>query len=207
MSQSSVVSNPVDVEPTSTQNRKRSILPLVAMILLFGLPYPLAWYLVFSDNPVFELKQRAYGDLVSPMVATQTAALEPELDASIKNQWKMLYFLDAPCDAGCKKMLFLMQQARRAQGVERNQLARIVVVNSGTLSAADKAELSEVYTGTGVYTLSAAQSSAFIEPFQRTAGALDGRLFLLDPADRLMMYYHGDIDPKGLIGDLGKLVK
>lgn len=189
----------------NSQPKKRTIWPIFAMLMVFGLPYPVAWYFVFSEDPVFHLSQKPHGVLVSPIQAIAGATINKVLPEGGSEQWKLVFFAPSVCETSCLKTLFLMQQARRAQGVERNTISRLVFFEED--SKLNSEQLAEQYPGTIFVSQPRGERARFSGPFVQVASTLDQRLFLVDPGNNLMMYYTEAVTPKGLIGDLAKLTK
>jgi cytochrome oxidase Cu insertion factor (SCO1/SenC/PrrC family) len=132
-----------------------------------------------------------YGELVAPR-QLEGPAFEP-----LRGKWLLVTFDPAACDAACEKKLYVVRQARRAQGAGAERIARLWLVAGG---------------GWPRPQLAAAVEGTFIEPLRpEDASAFPGDprrfIYLVDPLGNLMMRYPADADPAKVIKDLERLLK
>lgn len=155
-----------------------------------------------------------YGELVEPARLITDVRLRTPTDSEfrvkdVRGKWTFVYFGPAECVAECERSLYKMRQVRLAQGRHADRVERVFVVLGmqapGTLVPAVKD-----YPGMTVITGSQENIRVLARQFAVPAGTpLDGlgRIYLLDPAGRLMMSYPAEADPTGMRKDLTRLLK
>lgn len=144
-----------------------------------------------------------YGSLLAPAplppawldgAAGQPALARGELDG----RWTLLYAGPGGCERACEAALYLMRQARLAQGKEMERVARLWLV---TDAAAPPPALLEAHPGLRM-------ARANEQWLARLPGAHTGQhVFLVDPLGNPMMRFPPEADPKGVIRDLQRLLK
>ena len=192
--------NTAVVEPRALRSRA---IPLL-ILLLFLAPMVSAWvvYKYFPDA-VRSLGTKNFGTLVSPVVPLKFAMLQGrdgKIDASyFRDKWTYVYLADG-CDDACRSNLYLMRQARLAQGGEMTRVQRLLVVIPG-FDEASLRQLADQFPDMKIATDSPAQS--FAQQFRgpSAAGGPPMRVFLVDPLGQLMMFY--DVGPNPLESGTG----
>ena len=177
----------MDKKTPDSARRGRAKLALLA--LFFLLPVGASW-LVWR----FDLVPGAagnYGTLLSP----RPVSLPPA--AGLKGKWVLVQLDAGVCDAGCERKLYVMRQARRAQGKDMQRVARLWLL---TDAAQPRAELLAAIEGTVVAPAGARGDF----PAERSA---TDHIYLVDPLGNLMMRFPRDPDPSRLIKDLQRLLK
>ncbi len=143
-----------------------------------------------------------YGELLEakPLPAARLARLDgaPFSLAELRGKWVLLQADGADCGAACRAKLFSMRQARLAQGQNMDRVERVwLLLDDGV----PPAEIARLYDGVAVVHGGAALSAAL-----PGADARD-RIFLIDPLGLLILRFPANADPKGIIGDLQRLLK
>lgn len=147
--------------------------------------------------------QMNYGSLLTPQplpgAELEGVAGQPPLARTeLEGRWTLVYVGAGGCDRACEKALYLMRQARRAQGREMERVARVWLVTDG---AAPPARLVEAHAGLRI----ARADDAWLGQLPQAAS---GRhVFLVDPLGNAMMRFPEGADPKGAIRDLQRLLK
>ncbi len=119
---------------------------------------------------------------------------------SLKGKWVLVSFDRAECDRACEAKLYIMRQARKAQGAEQDRIARLWVLQD---EAMPKGGLVQAIEGTQV-----ARVRAVGDPAQfGTPSDLNAFIYLVDPLGNLMMRYSRSSEPAGMIKDLQRLLK
>jgi cytochrome oxidase Cu insertion factor (SCO1/SenC/PrrC family) len=140
-------------------------------------------------------------DLVSP-------AGKPVSPDFLGGKWTLVYIDDAACGEACRSKLYQMRQVRLAQGENLRRVQRLFLV-TGASDTGGLAKTLADYPDMAAALLSPGQAAAIAPVFsvegKLTQGA--GNIYLVDPQGNLMMYYHADADPRGIIQDLQRLLK
>lgn len=158
---------------------------LVLIALVCGAPLvlgTLAYVLRWSPG-----EPSNYGELLPPQ---PVAGIEP-----LRGKWVLVAFDAAACDAYCEKKLYVMRQARRAQGKEMARVERLWVLTEGTNP---RPELLPGIEGTRI------QSNGLGAAFP---GPTVDHIYLVDPLGNLMMRFPRDPDPGKVVKDLQRLLK
>lgn len=130
----------------------------------------------------------------------QTDIAATTIDTTVKRKWVLLTIQTAACDARCQNKLYLMRQVRTAQNENMLRIERVwVVADAGkpdpALLAAHRG-LHLVYTTDQKWTGNLPQGS--------DTGAY---IFLIDPLGNFVLRYDDQSLPKGMLKDLGRLLK
>jgi hypothetical protein len=138
-----------------------------------------------------------HGELVLPPQALPLAALGAEVAGKAEGKWLLVIAGDAPCAAACTELAGRTRAVQVSLNRDMGRLRRLVLAETPTPELA---------------TLQAAQPDLLVaapDAAWRAALAAGGthRLFVLDPAGRLMMQYAPGADPKGVRADLERLLK
>lgn len=138
-----------------------------------------------------------YGELIRPAAQVDWQTLrglqDAPLDATpLRGRWVLAYVGGQSCDAACEQALYLTRQVRTAQAKEVERVVRVWLLPDGASPA--EALLAQ-HPG-----LILAKANAALAPEI-------GRVVLIDPQGNLMMRFPAQLDPKGMIGDLKRLLK
>ena len=163
----------------------RLILP--AVLALFALPPLAGWLAVRHWQPD---RLTNYGQLIGP-AEFQPAGLRSvnggSFDlGSLHGRWVLIQVADGVWGAPCRTGLFLVRQARLAQGPDMDRVDRLLLAKQ-VLQAGDR-ELHQAIAADASLPLAAG-------------------LYLMDPLGRIMMRYPQSPDSAGLIRDLRRLLK
>ena len=199
----------------SSPDRKqivRNRLTLVSIALVVALPAVLSFVLYTSGwRPS---SSGNYGELVQPPRTIKDLEFHT-LDGNrlrvsdLSQKWTFVYFLADSCGATCERSLYNMRQVRLAQGENADRLQRMLVVTENVALEKLRTQLRE-YPGMVVITGPHENVRTLSEEFTLSSGTpfeSYGRVYLLDPAGRLMLSYPADADPSGMRKDLKRLLK
>ena len=137
-----------------------------------------------------------------------SATGEPVSQDFLGGKWTLVYIDDAACGEKCRNRLYQMRQVRLAQGENLRRVQRLFLVTG----ASDSTDLSKIladYPEMAAARLSSAQAAAIAPMFSVEGISMQSadNIYLVDPLGNLMMYYPPDIDPRGMIQDLQRLLK
>lgn len=192
-------------------NQKKRLNPLLIMILVFGLPYALAWYFMYVGDPTeFEAPNHA-GLLISPMVPLPDYSLETidgkQLSsAELANNW-LLFTTSAQCKDACKRALLVMRQVRKAMAVDREVIKPILLLNDDNALAKLDVDLATEFQNLSIIKHSSAQASGLLEIFKLGSDPIENSIYMVDPYGNFMMAYPADSDQLGLLDDMKRLLK
>jgi len=118
----------------------------------------------------------------------------------------MLTLAPSNCDVACTDNLYAMKQVRRALGVERSNVYRIMLLT-------DQNKISELSTrlndfeGMDVLTTSSENLIQLKKFLQLDGQSLENAIFLFDSVGNYMMYYGTSTHPKLVLKDMQLLLK
>lgn len=181
---------------------------LLLMMVVFGAPTILAMYLFFSGAWLKFGDASNMGNLVSPIrpvpeVTLQTSDGEALRLADLKDSWVMITIADE-CDEVCDNALYIMQQSRSAQAVNRQYVERLLVLKT---DAGNASAMAEKYRGTKVVVGDSAAIAALETTLAGLEQGINGDIYLVDPKQHVMMTYNKDMPRESLLKDMEKLFK
>ncbi len=190
------------VATANSSGDKRSRLTLVLIFALFLLPFLGAWVMNFFGDFAPEATTN-HGALVQPVLPIHATGLidvqDKVLDSEyFQGKWTLVYPLAGDCDDVCHQVLYVLRQVRLAQGKNIDRVQRLFLLQ--TASTPDwVAEVRQHYPGLTVVRPAGAEvASEFPAP---------GRIYLVDPLGNLMMEYAVDVDARGMVKDLERLLR
>jgi len=191
----------------STERRRRRIL-LVVTFLIFLLPIVGAWMLNIFAPDWRPFGTTNHGDLVQPVRAISARGLQRMDGAAMdpgyfSGRWTLVHVDDSRCGKACADTLMRSYQVKQALGEDVNRLQLLVVLNNP--AAIPQADLAVIPPGV----TPAAATQEWLSDFSiddTTVGPSPG-IYLVDPQGYLMMRYTGDVDQRGLLTDLERLLK
>lgn len=123
---------------------------------------------------------------------------------SLKDKWVLVMVDGGACDALCESKLLQMRQQRTMTGKDRDRIERIWFVT-------DREPLSTVLMREYEGTLFVRVDERELAPFLTLPDSPDARLrdhiWMIDPMGNLMLRWPRDPDPKGIKGDIARLLK
>lgn len=172
----------------------------LVLVGVFASPLVAAYIAVAGWRPA---GQSNYGDLLATTPLQRTAGVTldgaPYSLASLHGKWIMVHVGTAACDAACARQLYLMRQARVAQGKDQSRIERLWVL---TGSGEPDATLLRGHPGLRVWRPTEA---AFVDQFP-AAGTRSQHIYLIDPLGNLMLRFPGQAEFKGVMKDLKLLL-
>lgn len=186
---------------------------LWVLFAVFFLPWLLGTGLYFylSESGV-HLQTASKGTLIEPARPLQPFALrtldgEPVGLENLRGRWTLVYFTPSGCAEPCEQNLYHMRQVRIALNKDMGRVQRLLVLTDsehlGSLRPLLKREYPQMMTATG-----SQQALAQMRGQVMGTGAnREGWIYLVDPLGNLMMGFPPDLDPRGMLKDLRKLLK
>lgn len=192
----------MSAEPLARTPSRRGLGPLWAMAMIFGLPF-LAAVLFYLNPGWLPQSQANRGMLIDPPVAAATWRLQgvddrPMTLAEAANTWIILLITGSDCGPRCVARLHELRQVRRAAGVDRARVERMLLFS--TSPAADS--VTRLKQDDPRLMLGVSQRDQLIDqPLE------PGAVVLIDPLGDAMMYYPATASAKDLLKDLKRLLK
>ena len=189
-------------------NRKKSRITLVLILLLFVGPFLAALWLYHHRQAVV-LTTTNHGELLSPPIVASAATFErPDHQllplSTFAGHWLMLYFTPNNCHATCQKTVYDMRQIRLALGKNQQRVQRMVVMRQADIVRLDTfvRRYPDVAWG-----LMRKQQATTVFTQALGANTEQGHLFLLDPHGNMLMHYTDGTPAKNVLKDLQRLLR
>lgn len=212
--------------PVDPSARRRGRIYLLLIIAAFSLPLLLAWALHDRWRPDGSVH---HGELLQP--AVPLAELDTELsninlaansdaadssqdnsDGLLQHRWTLAYLAPTDCSQACRDALYKIRQIRLALGKNIDR-ARTLALLPQMPDEPLQAWLRDEHTAMNV-AVAPSVADALRRPFdnntastQPSASSDPHSIYLLDPLGNLLMRYDSDVEPKGIITDLKRLLK
>jgi hypothetical protein len=180
----------------------------LALIAVFLSPFVGGWmaFYVFDVRP----PSGNFGTLVTPVKKLDLPELTTRDGEIIRGgfgrKWTLLLFARDGCDELCRSNLFYMRQLRTLLGRDTLRLQN-VLVSGQPLDEAMNVYLSEF---PNLKVIEANRDPALYRQFELQGLGDVGaspRLYLIDPAQNLMMYYPAENDQNRMLEDIKRLLK
>jgi hypothetical protein len=180
----------------------------LALIAVFLSPFVGGWmaFYVFDVRP----PSGNFGTLVTPVKKLDLPELTTRdgeiIQGGFGRKWTLLLFARDGCDELCRSNLFYMRQLRTLLGRDTLRLQN-VLVSGQPLDEAMNVYLSEF---PNLKVIEANRDPALYRQFELQGLGDVGaspRLYLIDPAQNLMMYYPAENDQNRMLEDIKKLLK
>lgn len=200
-------------EKQNTSQKKRRINPLLIMVVLFGFPYVISWYMFYSGDSLFFKEGESEGVLISPVReipqfnAVDIYGNNVDRQALI-GKWTFLMVGPSTCNALCKETLVTIRQVRLAQAVDRKRVQRFWLLTENRELEALKGLKENGHYGLTVLKYEQGTSKAFSSVLTQGGGGTDDfSLYLVDPLGNLMMFYAPGTEDKKILKDVKRLLK
>lgn len=191
-------------------DKKRSITPLLLMVVVFAAPIIAAWF--YYLNPEYLPSGRTNkGELIDPLVTlpSDLGLFTPagaELDRSgLEGKWTLVYLAAGACSDACREHLIAIRQIRLAVGEGQLSVARLLILTDPD-AVVLAGELGADFDGMKVALTDAASGVRLLDLLGHGDAALD-RIYILDPIGNLMMRYAPDAPAQDTLEDMERLLK
>lgn len=193
---------------TPIQRRQRYTLLLIA--LLFLLPLALSFYLYYGSDGWRPGGQVNYGELLIPPRPLPAVTLRQpdgvEVHRPFEGAWSLILVGTGACNDQCRKALYVMRQVRLALNQDSGRVRRVLLYHG---ECCEQPYFSREQSGLIVLDIDSVDGAPLREAFAavNSPPAQSARIWLSDPLGNLMMVYPVDVEPKGLLRDLKRLLK
>ena len=147
------------------------------------------------------------GSLIHPArpLSMDTLAQHAGLDAAeLRGRWLYVVFGGDECKDVCKRQLYLTRQVRIAVNKDTQRVNRLLLLDRAP-DAALRASLEQDHPDLMIGVAPRAHIDKAFEGDK--FGVVGKQFYLVDPLGNLMMYYDENVNPKGILRDLQKLLK
>ena len=177
---------------------------LVVIVALFTAPFIASWYLVFYTDFKKNDIGVQNGSLIHPVIevgAIEAIAIGDETKQKLLGKWTLTGFVSAGCDADCEKLLYTLRQTRLALGKNLDKVGRLVLTDNDEVLGYE-----EEYKGQKVVK-DPEEYDRLMNKFREIENFDANDIYLIDPYGFIMMRYDRDMNPKGIIKDVERLIK
>jgi hypothetical protein len=177
----------------------------LALFALFFAPIFTAWWMIGGENHSTPGRTTNSGQFIEPTGRLDLETLvwverEPMTHAQT-NPWVLVVYAGEQCMKRCMDSLYKVRQAHAALGKDQGRVARLVLFDEPVIEQATE-QVRETFPGFA----SASASLAWRQALDSARPPRPG-VFIADPNRVVFMYYALDLDPKGLIKDLKRVLK
>ena len=190
-------------------NKKNKII-IIVIVLVFVAPSILSWY-VFNHTDFLESRGTSnYGQIITPPVQLENFSLIDPLDAqrtdTLHGKWSMIYVAES-CDDMCMQNVHRMRQIHMGMGKHSLRVQKVLFLIDQDIN--ELSSLFKNYKGQQIINTNAIETDNLLEKFNLEDADLlrFQRIYISDPLGNLMMSYPSDINPKGILKDLKKLLR
>ena len=201
------------MQPASPEQPKRSIKPLIWVLLVSIAPVIGAFVLYY--NPQWHPQEQTnYGQLVDPQrpmpavgeLTLTTLDGQPYDLNQLKGQWLLIAADQAACPEECAKKLFVTRNTHAMTGKNVKRLNRVwFITDDGEVPQA----VLDAYQGTIMLRANPEELARFLTTPNGITSAKDALaepIWIIDPLGNLMMQYGRDPDPLKVRKDIGRLL-
>ena len=167
-----------------------SLLPLLAAVIFY-----LVWRPQGGMNHGELLETRPLPRAVLSDLAGKTFTSD-----NLLGKWLLVTIQPPTCDENCQRKLYFLRQVRITQGENMSRIERLWLLNgSGTPDQS-------LIVGHPGLIIARPADPAWLAAFP-TKGATADHIYLIDPLGNLVLRYNADVNPKGMVNDLTRLLK
>jgi cytochrome oxidase Cu insertion factor (SCO1/SenC/PrrC family) len=192
--------------PEAIQKQGNGRKVLLLLVLIFVLPFTMAVILHALD---IRPSGKSFGNLITPPVSLDIPELTDAQGKTFRatnwqKKWNIVMMVRDGCDDRCLAKIDLVSKVHISLNKDIKRVQRILLFLTETNSETI-ADLQKKYPDLIVLVGNDETIKQFASNLE-TVGETQN-IYLIDPLGYLMMYYPQDFDPKGLRGDLVRLLK
>ena len=190
------------------EQNKKNKLTIIIVTIAFLSPLILSWWYLNYTNVVSEGGKSNHGELIVPPRPIENFILNDPIadkEYELHGKWSMIY-VAAECKEECVNNLYRMRQIHISMDKHSLRVQRVLFFTDATVS--NLKELFADYAGQRV--LKTEDIDNLLDKFRlsETDDPLkENRIYIIDPLGNLMMSYEPDVNPRGIMKDLKKLLK
>ena len=177
---------------------------LIVIVILFTSPFIASWYLVFYTDFKKNDIGVQNGSLIDPVIEVgviEGQAIGDNTKQKLLGKWTLTGFVSNGCNVDCEKLLYTLRQTRLALGKNLDKVGRLILTDSEEVMS-----YVEEYKGQKVVK-DPVEYDRLINKFREIENFDATDIFLIDPYGFIMMRYKRDMNPKGIIKDVERLIK
>ena len=191
-------------------NKKNKII-IAAIIIVFTGPLILSWF-IFNHTDFLEARGTSnYGQIIKPPTLLEDFSLVDPTNLERKNtlygKWSMIFVAES-CDEICMENVYRMRQIHMGIGKHSLRVQKVLFLTNQHPSELSKLFIN--YAGQQVINTDSVDLDTLLDKF-RSEKVINptkaGHIYISDPLGNLMMSYPSDINPKGILKDLKKLLR
>lgn len=192
-------------------NRRRIVMQVVALVVVFALPVALSTGIYFFGDQLTPQETSAMGTLITPArpLPAQTVT-DPAGDAGpladLFGKWTIVFLAREDCSDSCAQRLRDMDKVRQALGEDSHRAQTLLLVDRPA-AGEGFGPLREALPRLLVRTGGAQGLSAGLKDIFHADAPPWGRTYIIDPLGNVMMVYPAGTDPKWVLIDLRTLLK
>ena len=199
-----------EVNKSSEEIKKRNHKMLWIMVVVFGLPYVVAFYFYFNKSD-YDFAKTNYGTIISPARALPDFT-HIKLDnskfkiSSLKGKWVLLSIGKSACQKDCVDNLYKIRQIKKAVGQNHKRVTKLFLLQDKEHLESFKRLLKE-YPGMDVIVPSGNEYNNYLSNFQYEGIDLEDSMFIIDPMGNYMMAYPKGADASKILKDIERLLR
>lgn len=185
-------------EINSSKSGKRNLLLLAVVFLL---PFTIAVILHLLD---IRPSGKSYGELIAPPVALTLPVLKDAQDKPIswQKKWNIVMIVRSNCDEACQATTHLLGNVRLSLAKDTKRVQQVMLFPS---KVNVEAVIDLKKKNPDLIILSGEEALSLADRLEKLGKPQ--AIYLVDPLGNLMMQYPQNFEPKGLRGDLVRLIK
>lgn len=118
----------------------------------------------------------------------------------LRGKWLLVTIQSPSCDEKCQRKLYYLRQVRITQGENMSRIERLWLLRGEGLP---KQGLIAEHPG---LMIARPTAPSWLSTFPVKGDATE-HIYLIDPLGNLVLRYNDDVDPKGMVNDLTRLLK
>ena len=204
---------PIEEKKMSSETKK-NYLPLIMLILIFGIPFLASTIFILNPGLLAKLSTAGnHGELIQPVRALPTELKfsqingdEFRISKNLDEKWTLLLVTNSICDKICEKNIFHLRQIRLAMADDRDFVNRLVVLNETSDLEKFKEKIVK-YTKMYVVTENKQSIEKLLSAVDPINKDRTNHIYIIDPFYNVMMHYKPTDKAEGIINDLSRLLK
>ncbi|MEM6998788.1 MAG: hypothetical protein AAF419_02990 [Pseudomonadota bacterium] len=191
-------------------SKQKNTITIIAVVVAFLSPIFFSYWYASKDDVTEERGTSNYGDLISPPVPIDNLALLDPLankEYELHGKWNLVYITDT-CDEVCLDNLYRIRQIHTAMDKHSLRVQRVMLMTEANVDSVIS-RLSD-YEGQRIIEMDSSNKQLLADKFKLSNSESPlkaNKIYIIDPRGSLMMSYPPDINPRGIMKDLKKLLK